>query len=182
MDSTLKRRGNGRFYVVSTWNPRGVFLGKEQSKHSIDLKPAAGEVVTSALEYFKEKKHGKVPVDADSIFRHVVNSLRIMKDVHTKEYAKFKTQEILFQCSFGAQLQKEHTTPVSHLPNSRPVTPLGSPYSAGTASIHQIPVLTQNQQFQMDARNMRLNSNTPNILSSQSSMYNCDWCFSWKIN
>ena len=28
MDSTLKRRGNDRFHVVSTWNPRGVFLGK----------------------------------------------------------------------------------------------------------------------------------------------------------
>ena len=26
-DSTLKRRGNGRFHVVSTWNPRGVFVG-----------------------------------------------------------------------------------------------------------------------------------------------------------
>ena len=25
VDSTLKRRGNGRFQVVSTWNPRGVF-------------------------------------------------------------------------------------------------------------------------------------------------------------
>ena len=28
VDSTLKRRGNGRFYVVSTWNPRGVFVGQ----------------------------------------------------------------------------------------------------------------------------------------------------------
>ena len=28
VDSTLKRRGNGRFHVVSTWNPRGVFVGK----------------------------------------------------------------------------------------------------------------------------------------------------------
>ena len=28
MDSTLKRRGNDRFHVVSTWNPRGVFVGK----------------------------------------------------------------------------------------------------------------------------------------------------------
>ena len=25
--STLKRRGNNRFYVVSTWNTRGVFVG-----------------------------------------------------------------------------------------------------------------------------------------------------------
>ena len=25
VDSTLKRRGNGRFHVVSTWNRRGVF-------------------------------------------------------------------------------------------------------------------------------------------------------------
>ena len=25
--STLKRRGSGRFYVVSTWNTRGVFGG-----------------------------------------------------------------------------------------------------------------------------------------------------------
>ena len=25
--STLKRSGNGRFHVVSTWNPRGVFVG-----------------------------------------------------------------------------------------------------------------------------------------------------------
>ena len=29
VDSTLKRRGNGRFDVVSTWNPRGVFVGYE---------------------------------------------------------------------------------------------------------------------------------------------------------
>ena len=27
MYSTLKRRGNGRFYVVSTWNTCGVFAG-----------------------------------------------------------------------------------------------------------------------------------------------------------
>ena len=26
VDSMLKRRGNGRFHVVSTWNPRGVFV------------------------------------------------------------------------------------------------------------------------------------------------------------
>ena len=29
VDSTLKRRGNGRLHVVSTWNPRGVFVGLE---------------------------------------------------------------------------------------------------------------------------------------------------------
>ena len=28
LDSTLKRRGNGRFHIVSTWNPRGVFAGE----------------------------------------------------------------------------------------------------------------------------------------------------------
>ena len=28
MDSTSKRRGNGRFHVVSTWNPRGMFVGR----------------------------------------------------------------------------------------------------------------------------------------------------------
>ena len=27
VDSTLKRRGNDRFHVISTWNPRGVFVG-----------------------------------------------------------------------------------------------------------------------------------------------------------
>ena len=27
VDSTLKRRGHGRFHVVSTWNPCGVFVG-----------------------------------------------------------------------------------------------------------------------------------------------------------
>ena len=27
VDSTLKRRENCRFHVVSTWNPRGVFVG-----------------------------------------------------------------------------------------------------------------------------------------------------------
>ena len=27
VDSTLKRRGSGRFHVVSTWNTRGVFVG-----------------------------------------------------------------------------------------------------------------------------------------------------------
>ena len=26
--STLKKRGNKRFYVVSTWNTRGVFVGQ----------------------------------------------------------------------------------------------------------------------------------------------------------
>ena len=26
VDFTLKRRGNSRFHVVSTWNPRGVFV------------------------------------------------------------------------------------------------------------------------------------------------------------
>ena len=28
VNSTLKRRGNGRSHVISTWNPRGVFVGK----------------------------------------------------------------------------------------------------------------------------------------------------------
>ena len=32
VDSTLKQRGNGRFHVVSTWNPRGVFVGFFQEK------------------------------------------------------------------------------------------------------------------------------------------------------
>ena len=27
VDSTLKRRGNDSFHVVSIWNPRGVFVG-----------------------------------------------------------------------------------------------------------------------------------------------------------
>ena len=27
VDSILKGRGNGRFHVVSTWNPLGVFVG-----------------------------------------------------------------------------------------------------------------------------------------------------------
>ena len=27
VDSTLTRRGNDRFHVVSTWNPLGVFVG-----------------------------------------------------------------------------------------------------------------------------------------------------------
>ena len=27
VDSTLKRRGSGRFHIVSTWNPRGLFVG-----------------------------------------------------------------------------------------------------------------------------------------------------------
>ena len=27
VDCTLKRRGNSRSHVVSTWNPRGVFVG-----------------------------------------------------------------------------------------------------------------------------------------------------------
>ena len=32
VDSTLKRRGNDRFHVVSTWNPRGVFVGKHGTR------------------------------------------------------------------------------------------------------------------------------------------------------
>ena len=141
---------------------------KEQSKGSIDLKSAADEVVTSSLEYFKEKKHDKVPVDADSTFgQRVANNFRAIEDIRTTEDEKLKIQEILFQCSFATQLQKQHTTPVSHLPNSKPITPLSSPYSAGTASIHQNPMLTQNQQFQMDVRNMRLNSNTPKVRKAQ---------------
>ena len=80
---------------------RPLKSGKEQSKVSIDFKSAAGEVVTLALEYFKEEKHGKVLVDADATFgQDVAYSLRAMKDVHIKEYAKIKIQEILFQCSF----------------------------------------------------------------------------------
>ena len=35
MDSTLKRRGNGRFHVVSTWNPREVFVGKDLTFRNI---------------------------------------------------------------------------------------------------------------------------------------------------
>ena len=31
--STLKRRENGRFHVVSTWNIRGVFVGKYSLLH-----------------------------------------------------------------------------------------------------------------------------------------------------
>ena len=34
VDSTLTRRGNDRFHVVSTWNPRGVFVGLYVSKLS----------------------------------------------------------------------------------------------------------------------------------------------------
>ena len=86
---------------------RPLKSGKEQSKVSIDFKSAAGEVVTLALEYFKEEKHGKILVDADATFgQDVAYSLRAMKDVHIKEYAKIKIQEILFQCSFSAHLQK----------------------------------------------------------------------------
>ena len=32
---TLKRRGNGRFRVVSTWNTRGMFVGKRVMKFRI---------------------------------------------------------------------------------------------------------------------------------------------------
>ena len=93
-----------------------------------------------------KKIQGKITLDADSTFgQHVANSLRAMEDVRTKEYAKFKIQEILFQCSFRPQLQKEYKTPVSHLPNSRQITPVSSPYSFGTVSVHQNPMLTQNQ-------------------------------------
>ena len=92
---------------------------KEQSRGSTDLTSAADEVVTSALEYFKEKMHDKVPVDADSTFGRVANSLRAMEDIRTTEYEKFKIQELLFQCSFRAQLQKEHTTqfPIYQIPD-----------------------------------------------------------------
>ena len=70
---------------------RSLKSGKVQSKGSIDLKSAAGKVVRSALKYFKEEKHSKVPVDADSTFgQHVANSLRAMNNVGTTEYAKFK--------------------------------------------------------------------------------------------
>ena len=34
VDFTLKRRGNGRFYVVSTLNPRGVFIVPLTSSYS----------------------------------------------------------------------------------------------------------------------------------------------------
>ena len=32
--SMLKRRRNGRFHIVSTWNTRGVFVGKQQTNIS----------------------------------------------------------------------------------------------------------------------------------------------------
>ena len=34
--STLKRRGNGRFHVVSTWNTRGVFVRIELFSVALD--------------------------------------------------------------------------------------------------------------------------------------------------
>ena len=34
VNSTLKRRGNDRFHVVSTWNTRGVFVGTIQKIYS----------------------------------------------------------------------------------------------------------------------------------------------------
>ena len=38
VDSTLKRRGNNRFHVVSMWNPRGVFVGfYQQTTESISF-------------------------------------------------------------------------------------------------------------------------------------------------
>ena len=37
VDSTLKRPGNDRFHVVSTWNPRGVFVGYYMGMVSIKL-------------------------------------------------------------------------------------------------------------------------------------------------
>lgn len=89
------------------------------------------------MNILKKKKQGKVTGDADSIFGHVANNLQAM-DVRSKEYVKFNIQEILFQCSFGAQSPKEHLTPVSHLSHLRLIMPLGSAYSAGAASIHQI--------------------------------------------
>ena len=40
VDSTLKRRGNDRFHVVSTWNPRGVFVGMvDLSDFSLHFSP-----------------------------------------------------------------------------------------------------------------------------------------------
>ena len=35
--STLKRCGNGRFHVVSTWNTHGVFVGNAHIKHKTSL-------------------------------------------------------------------------------------------------------------------------------------------------
>ena len=92
----------------------------------------------------------------------------------SKNMRKSKFKKYFFNAVFERICKKEHTTPISHLPNSRPITPLSSPYSAGTASIHQNPMLTQNHQFQMDARNMKSNSNISNILSSHSPVYNYD--------
>ena len=37
MDSTLKRRGNGRFHIVSMWNSRGVFLGDMVKLHALSV-------------------------------------------------------------------------------------------------------------------------------------------------
>ena len=34
--STLKRRGNGRFHVVSTWNTREVFVGMYMYMYNIE--------------------------------------------------------------------------------------------------------------------------------------------------
>ena len=40
--STLKRRGNVRFHVVSTWNTRGVFVGNYRWSGSVhDAKVSA---------------------------------------------------------------------------------------------------------------------------------------------
>ena len=90
----------GQSYSRSTKKP--LKSTKEQRKGSIDLKLAVGEVVTSALEYFKIKQ-GKATVDVDSTFVHVANSLWAVKYVHMKEHMKFKSQGILSQSSSGAQ-------------------------------------------------------------------------------
>ena len=35
--STLKRRGNGRFHVVSTWSTRGLFVGQILSLYPLTI-------------------------------------------------------------------------------------------------------------------------------------------------
>ena len=77
--STLKRRGNDRFHVVSTWNTRGVFVGKDLF---YDLPEA---VVKDSLLYaddagivFQHKNVTEIEINYKEIFQVCVTNLLII--------------------------------------------------------------------------------------------------------
>ena len=140
----------------------------------------ASAVMSSALEYLNEKKNKGSDRfdDTEKIFgQHVASSLRSIKDIRTKEYAKLKIQEIIFQCCMGNQCLPDNyyfrnssvqVTPIdsSHNPN-------GITQTQATLSSSQHSMYNFNQGFNYPLQNQNdiTPPVTPATTSRESPMY-----------